>query len=282
MIKVKIFLLLMALKAMFCPCRKDIVNGAFSKNSRRHQVEKKGFLAKEIHESSGLAVADSGQFLYTIGDGGNTSTVYKIDFKGKVKQEIAIPCTNVDWEEITKDRHGNLYIGDFGNNSNNRKDLRIYRYSLETHKTDTISFSYPDQNAFPPERRERDFDCEAFIFYNDSLYLFTKNRGSRMVHIYQLPSIPGKYKAILKQRLYINSMVTGAAFEPSRKEIALLSYGKIYFLKLKEGNNFEAVPFYCHRFLRSGQSEGLAYGDENTLFITNEHGTLFKLRLRNQ
>jgi hypothetical protein len=28
---------------------------------------------------------------------------------------------NIDWEDITKDKDGNLYVGDFGNNDNERK-----------------------------------------------------------------------------------------------------------------------------------------------------------------
>jgi sugar lactone lactonase YvrE len=35
--------------------------------------------------------------------------------------------TNIDWEDITKDKDGNLYVGDFGNNDNERKDLCIYK-----------------------------------------------------------------------------------------------------------------------------------------------------------
>jgi sugar lactone lactonase YvrE len=31
---------------------------------------------------------------------------------------------NNDWEDITKDIHGNIYVGDFGNNDN---DSRIFR-----------------------------------------------------------------------------------------------------------------------------------------------------------
>jgi hypothetical protein len=33
---------------------------------------------------------------------------------------------NIDWED-TKDKNGNLYVGDFGNNDNERKDLCIYK-----------------------------------------------------------------------------------------------------------------------------------------------------------
>lgn len=34
---------------------------------------------------------------------------------------------NNDWEDIAKDKNGFTYIGDFGNNDNDRKNLAIYK-----------------------------------------------------------------------------------------------------------------------------------------------------------
>jgi hypothetical protein len=59
---------------------------------------------------------------------------------------------NIDWEDITKDKDGNLYVGDFGND-NERKDLCIYKIDKKSLTTKapfqpTKFFAYPEQKIF--------------------------------------------------------------------------------------------------------------------------------------
>jgi hypothetical protein len=99
--------------------------------------------------------------------------------QGEITNAINITdATNVDWEDLASDQEGNIYIGDFGNNDNLRKDLCIYKVGKEAlASTTTIaaaktSFSYPNQTAFPPIPSERFYDVEAFIvFQNHSTFL---------------------------------------------------------------------------------------------------------------
>jgi hypothetical protein len=52
----------------------------------------------------------------------NANKIYGLNPKGKLEKSITIQnAENIDWEEITKDKEGNLYIGDFGNNENKEK-----------------------------------------------------------------------------------------------------------------------------------------------------------------
>ena len=56
--------------------------------------------------------------------------IYYISYTGEIiKKRNIINSKNKDWEDITKDNKF-LYIGDFGNNLNNRKDLKIYKVPL--------------------------------------------------------------------------------------------------------------------------------------------------------
>jgi hypothetical protein len=184
--------------------------------------------------------------------------------------------TNVDWEEISTDHNGNIFIGDIGNNQNIRKDLCIYKYSLKSGSLAKINFSYPDQYSFPPSRKEKNFDCEAFFFLKDSLYLISKNRGNKCTHIYQIPAEAGNHKAILKQTLFMNAMITGAAYNDELKECALVSYGKIYFLNLGKDNLLH--PYVCKKFVRSGQAEAIVYKNNRELIVTNEGGKIFLVK----
>ena len=56
--------------------------------------------------------------LWAVQDSGNESKLFNIDDKGGVIGEVNVGITNNDWEDLTCDAEGNLYIGDFGNNNN--------------------------------------------------------------------------------------------------------------------------------------------------------------------
>jgi sugar lactone lactonase YvrE len=66
---------------------------------------------------------------------------------------------NNDWEDITKDIHGNIYVGDFGNNDNDRQNLSILKLDLKipsqttTKVVQTTRFHYEGQTDFPPKNQ---------------------------------------------------------------------------------------------------------------------------------
>jgi len=74
-------------------------------------------LPKKLKENSGI-VSYSDSTAWFIEDGGNSDNIYKTDFKGNIIQQLDVENgKNKDWEDLTKDVKGNLYIGDFGNNT---------------------------------------------------------------------------------------------------------------------------------------------------------------------
>jgi hypothetical protein len=110
----------------------------------------------ELNETSGLVKIAPNKFV-THTDSGNEPKLFVFDSSGLVQRRIKVSnATNVDWEDMTMDTKGNLYIGDFGNNNNDRKDLRIYTvaspntYTKDSTVAGITNFSYPDQKAFPP------------------------------------------------------------------------------------------------------------------------------------
>ncbi len=121
--------------------------------------------------------------LYFINDSGNDPILYRYDTATNAYSEFEmLNASNVDWEDLATDDLGNIYIGDFGNNNNRRRDLKIYKAvnpeSVFTNElsVETISYTYENQTQFPPANGQLYFDCEAMIWYKDSIYLFTKNR----------------------------------------------------------------------------------------------------------
>ena len=185
-------------------------------------------LPAALKEVSGMARLPNGD-CWLLNDGGNGPRLYLFDMAAdSIRETRLLSCTNIDWEDLCADPAGNLYIGDFGNNFNNRRDLRIYRYNPASNALDSIVFAYPDQAAFPPAgEKDRNFDCEAMAFFDDSLHLFSKSRfkGGHVTKHYVLPARPGHYVAQLRESIRLkNRVVSGAAISRDGKTLALTSY----------------------------------------------------------
>ncbi len=193
---------------------------------------RKTLLPLSLQEVSGLWIENHDNYWW-INDSGNPPILYKTGADGHLKDSIVLPLRNKDWEEITGDREGNLYIGDFGNNKNARRDLRIYKYHLLSGKTDSILFTFSDQSAFPPDGvSEWHFDCEAMVVWRDTIHIFTKDAfaGPGICKHYTVPARPGNYTALLQEEIRLKkSAVTGAALDSSGQRLALVSY---HFSKL--------------------------------------------------
>ena len=191
----------------------------------------KYLLPDEVDESSGLAYMNGR--LWTINDSGGMPVLYAIDtISGEIVQRITVGGSiNIDWESLADDEQY-IYIGDFGNNSGNRDDLAIYRVlkvdiPLEgdgTVASTKISYTYSDYPGKVENKRENNFDCEAFIAIDDTLYLFSKNHGDQKTKLYQLPNIPGDYIAEMVTTFNTAGLVTGADINTLNNEITLVGY----------------------------------------------------------
>jgi hypothetical protein len=181
------------------------------------------------HESSGLEVINDNLFI-THNDGGDEPNIYFLDSSGQILRTVFVQnVTNKDWEDITVANDGSVFIGNFGNNSHNRKDLEILilpkmsEWNSDTVIAETITYSYTDQNKFPPPSANHVFDCESIAFYKDSLYIFNKNWTSPfngMVKMYVMPAKPGNYQLSPVDSVNLGNIrelgwVTGADIEDS-------------------------------------------------------------------
>src|SRR5690606_35587416 len=122
-----------ALKIALCGCQSDKKKNGFDKARSAYKVSKIGRLPSIANESSGLARHEANQSLWTHNDSGGKPELYEMDFSGKLLSTLKVPqATNVDWEDLAQGPDGTLFIGDMGNNSNQRQDLTIYAVSPET------------------------------------------------------------------------------------------------------------------------------------------------------
>ena len=240
-------------------------------------------LPSEVSETSGLENGPDGCF-WTHNDSGNPSTLYCVDTIGAVQRTVEIAGDpNTDWEELAKDDEGNIYIGNFGNNSLFRTDLRIVKIpSIDTctgtaYVTDTILFSYPDQLDFPPNGDYGNFDMEAMVWMEDTLHLFSKDRSSPSTGYskhYKLPAAGGTYQAQLVDSLLTGGIsfvfsVTGADLSEDNSQLVLLNSDRMWLCRDFVGSDFFGGTVSELSLGNFSQKEGVSFRD-GFIYLTDE------------
>jgi hypothetical protein len=268
----KFYMLLFSLRIATCNCHSEIQKSGFQKAKIAYSITKTGRMPVCINENSGLIRAWQDNYFWTHNDSGGNTELYMINQQGRIFDTLFVNNSkNIDWEDLTKDDKGNIYVGDFGNNSQARKDLCIYKH--HNGKTEKISFHYADQDHFPA--REKVFDCEAFFWYGGKLYLFSKDWSkNHQTQLYVLPDKAGDYALLPEQSIFIKSPVTAADVSPDGKEFALLTYGKIFTFEISGGKIDFSKPKSCIKIGRN-QAEGLAYTNDTDFIISNEQRKVF-------
>lgn len=246
-----------------------------------HYVEK---LPKSLKEVSGIEHFQNSPYLWMINDSGNDPKLFALDTLGKLRTTFYINKKNRDWEDLTTDDKGNLYIGDFGNNANDRKNLKIYKfsaYNLGDQKNivpEEIKFSFPDQKKFPPKKKNRHFDVESFFYHNGYLYLFTKSRTKTAygrTNLYKIPATAGKHKAEFIDTFTtcddMDCWVTSADISPDGKKVVLLSHNYIWQFTDFKGDDFFSGTLTKFSLDHTSQKEGICFKDNNSVYITDEY-----------
>ncbi len=236
-------------------------------------------LNDSLVETSGLITFDH---LFWTHNDDHDNTIYGLDSNGEIQKKIKLDkVKNNDWEEISQDSNS-IYIGDFGNNfQGNRTDLHILRiekksFLMNQPVIDTISFSYSNQTDFTIQKpNTTDFDCEAFVVSQDSIYLYSKQWSQNKTNVYVFPKTPGKHIAQLKEKLTVDGLVTGATLTP-KNEIVLCGYTKtlhpfLYLISnLKDFNFSVANKRKIKLALPLHQIEGISTFDGKLFYLTNE------------
>lgn len=252
-------------------------------------------LPNYLNEISGLVFLND-SVLVAHNDGGHEPKLYFLNLTGKVFHSIKVEnALNVDWEDITIDPNGYLYIADIGNNNNLRKDLAIYKLNtrgiLESKSilAEKISFTYPDQKSFPPAEKDLHFDAEGIAYFKDSLYIFTKCRAvpfDGKAYCYSLPTKVGNYVATKGIEYFIGKKGwwkdSVTATEIKNGKCYLLTYDRILIY------TFTSRKLEFLKEIKLGvfsQREAIAVNSKGQIFIADEEqkivggGNLYRIKI---
>ncbi|MDD4746081.1 MAG: hypothetical protein PHW19_02250 [Salinivirgaceae bacterium] len=235
-------------------------------------------LESEVCETSALVFHDS--FLYTVNDSGGEPIIYKLDTaSNKITSQIYVSdVENIDWEALaTNDTH--FFIGDFGNNRGRRTDLSVFFFDKnnldnESVSVEKIAFSYADWYEPAGGVHSTQFDAEAMLAFNDTIWIFTKCWEKYNTTIYKLPIEKGSFVLQPWISLDVDGLITAACHGLEKQEIWLTGYKEYeaFLWKLKYDDRLQTVQIENRWFLEtpdSIQNEGLCFVN-NELWISSE------------
>jgi len=250
----------------------------FSQDNRTLKVEESYNLPPVLSEISGMiCIRDT---VFAINDSGNGSFIYMLDASDFSRRATVYlrNIRNIDWEELCY-FDGDLYIGDFGNNLGNRKDLAIYRLPLKnlfdhSPAPGKIQFNYAAQVSFKIMPGKHPWDCEAMVVNNEGIWLFSKNWKDRYTILYRINDEIMHYSATALDTLKIDFLVTGSFLDSESDELFLCGYTKksTYLAVIRDytKTGFSTDPEVYHiPELENMQVESV-YVKDNYIYLASE------------
>ncbi len=241
-------------------------------------------LSNLIDETSGLGKFD-GNYL-THNDKGNESEVFIISpGTGSIVRKVSIAnAINTDWEDLAQSA-SHLYISDTGNNKATRTNFGVYRIPWANFNPDNNGQGTPDAligfTVTAPDGSglsDDDIDCEALLYFNEALYIFTKNRLDLKCYLYRIPAEPGQYQAEFISSFNSQGLITGADISEDGNVVALVGYnkdGNSFIWKLTDFVNDDFFGGQKARIVLGaysviGQTEAVTFENNETLRLTAE------------
>ena len=140
-----------------------------------------------LNEVSGLSKsAYDNTRLWAHNDSGDLPTLYALSTQGTLLAQHTLPIEAIDWEDMSMaiDPHNQqsyLYIGDIGDNNEQRSSIQIHRIvepvnpeDINTTEHTTYTLTYPDGAH----------NAEALIVHPQNHTLFILTKATALSHIY--------------------------------------------------------------------------------------------------
>lgn len=256
-------------------------------------------LPDTVYHASGLIVNHYGNF-WTHNDKQGVlappldSMFFELDANGNVLRQVFLTnIPNFDWEDMTQDKDGNMYVGEFGSGNLNYTDLHIYKIKNPLYFCDTdydveeINFRYPAGAEVG--------DTESMFYWNGDIYLIPKNNKSDAgnpkagkAEIFKIPAIPNpgsQYTASLLYTIDLNPnypaepidqyRVASADLSPDGQTLVMMWGRRFWFL-----TDFTPGIFLDGTLTTVNMPDGLfwqreavAFADNNTIFTIDENNS---------
>lgn len=233
---------------------------------------------KIVKELSGIIPASQAGDYWGISDSRNGAELYRLSINGVIQQRVQLNnARNTDWEAITRDNAGNLYIGDIGDNDLKRKDYCIFQIKepakgmQSSNIVTAYRFRYEDGKPH---------NCEGFFIDNQQFYIITKERHRKIQPQVFCLKIKKGNNILPAQKigtLAIESPVTDAMYDKDKGILCILTYPQLYLFSVGQTLHFPLPEGISYK-IKYDQCEGICT-DGNSFILSNEKGNLWKFDL---
>ena len=230
----------------------------------------------DIRESSGIVASRQFEGVYwTLNDSGNPASLYATKLNGELIQEIVVKGSgNFDWEALGIDDKNQLWIGEIGNNSRLRFDLKVVVVAEPNPFTETEAeviasypYRYPNENV----------DAEGLFIVEGIPYIVSKERARAV--LYRFPSLQvSDTKQTLERvgEFAGAKFVTGAGVSEDGTRLAVCTYDALWVYHGTANDltqMIQGTPWSLpHRFY----GEAVCF-DGDDLVLTNEARDIYHL-----
>ena len=229
----------------------------------------------DIQESSGIVMSQQFEGVYwTLNDSGNPATLYATKIDGELIQEIAVQHSgNFDWEALGIDAKNQLWIGEIGNNSRLRQDLKVMVVAEPDPFNDTEAeiiasypYRYPDENV----------DAEGLFIAGDIPYIVSKERERAV--LYRFPTLaPDVRQVLVRVGEFVGAkFVTGAGLSEDGTRLAVCTYDALWVYHGVANDLAEMIQGTSWHLPHGFSGEAVCF-DGYDLVLTNEARDLYSL-----
>ena len=241
----------------------------------------------DVPEASGVATSRKtpGQ-LWLHNDSGQPA-LFAVSVDGTPRGRVRVYGAGVrDWEDIDVGpcpQGSCIYIGDIGDNNTKRRDVVIYRVAEPDAEAGTSAPSESMRLTYPDGPR----DAEAFfVLPNGNLFIVTKGERGPAV-LYRVPEFRDRTTAPLVRVATVvdaegstnaavarSNRITGASASRDGRWIALRTLHAVMIYAADEftAGNIREVLRFDVSVVREVQGEGIAFGDDGTVWLSSEGG----------
>lgn len=248
---------------------KFLLIGLFLISCSTGKLEVLADIPSSLKETSAVEKTNDSNTLWVIQDAGNNNHLYGLNLEGDIVKDITINNgENIDWEDLTSDSEGAIYIGDFGNNNENRTSFTIYKVPNAENTTSLIQASLINF-TLPEDMDATDF--ESFFLHNGFFYIFSKDH--KKCELIKVPNKTGNHIAIYVSKTKLkdkHTKVTSADISNDGNTVILLNHDKLWKLTGYTNDDFFSGKMEVIEFEHDSQKEGITFINDNQVLITDE------------
>ncbi|MFH1737642.1 MAG: hypothetical protein ABIH23_01450 [bacterium] len=231
-----------------------------------------------LDEFSGVTRAESPGEYWGLSD--DKACVCRFNDQGQILQTVVLaPEEPDDWEALTSDAEGYLYVGVIGNNNYSERDYRILMFPepgpeiSEIQEYGTLHFRFDG---------EMNYDCDSLFMLDGELYVITKppfassKFPTQSPKVFRIPQSAGEQTAVAEEvGLFSNpGRPTDAAYSPENGMLAVLSYHGVSLYAVHGVSDLLNDPDHT-TFGQFATCESVCF-DGGDLLIGNEERMLWK------